>query len=127
MYRVLMGLLAMLVAGTAAVPHRAEALQGTITGRVLDAQTQQPISTAQVFITDTGLGALSRLDGTYQIQQVPAGIHTLSVQRIGYGSASQQVSVVSGQSLAANFELVQAALQLDEMIVTGTAGPGAAT
>ena len=122
MYRVLMGLLAMLVAGTAAVPHRAEALQGTITGRVLDAQTQQPISTAQVFITDTGLGALSRLDGTYQIQQVPAGIHTLSVQRIGYGSASQQVSVVSGQSLAANFELVQAALQLDEMIVTGTAG-----
>ena len=59
MYRVLMGLLAMLVAGTAAVPHRAEALQGTITGRVLDAQTQQPISTAQVFITDTGLGALS--------------------------------------------------------------------
>ena len=123
MCRVLMGLLAMLVvAGTAAVPHRAEALQGTITGRVLEAQTQQPLSAAQVFITDIGLGALSRLDGTYQIPQVPAGIHTLSVQRIGYGSASQQVSVVSGQSLAANFELVQAALQLDEVIVTGTAG-----
>ena len=36
------------------------------------------------FIPGVAIGVLSRADGTYQLLSVPAGTHTLGVQRIGY-------------------------------------------
>jgi TonB-dependent SusC/RagA subfamily outer membrane receptor len=42
--------------------------------------------------------------------------------RIGYGTATQEVTVTAGQSVAADFTLAEQALGLDEIVVTGTAG-----
>ena len=43
-------------------------------------------------------------------------------QRIGYGLASQQVTVTLGGSVQVSFSLSTQALGLDEIVVTGTAG-----
>src|SRR5690606_25247470 len=91
-------------------------------GRVVDDQTLQPIASAQVFVGDLGLGVLTRGDGSYLLIDVPAGTHTLEVQRIGYRTVSRAVTVVSGQSQVVDFSLAREALALDEIVVTGTAG-----
>ena len=52
-----------------------------ITGRITDAQSGQAIAAAQVFVSALDLGALSEGNGAYTIQNVPAGTHTVSVQR----------------------------------------------
>jgi outer membrane receptor protein involved in Fe transport len=95
---------------------------GRILGRVTSSESGAPVSEAQVFLPGSGLGALSRQNGTYIILEVPAGTHELRVERIGLAPASQQVTVVAGQSAEANFTLTTQALGLDEIVVTGTAG-----
>ena len=95
---------------------------GTITGRVLDAQTGLPIGAVQVFIQNLDLGGLSQQSGRYLLQNIPTGTHELSAARIGYRTVVQQVTVGGGQVVEQNFTLTEEALALDEIIVTGTAG-----
>jgi TonB-linked SusC/RagA family outer membrane protein len=104
-----------------ALPARAQDT-GSVSGRVLDARTSQPVSAVQVFVEGLDVGVLSQQNGRYLILGVPAGTHTVRVERIGYRAATAQVTVSAGQTLEQNFQLSEEALQLDEVIVTGTAG-----
>ncbi|MQA90914.1 MAG: SusC/RagA family TonB-linked outer membrane protein [Gemmatimonas sp.] len=98
------------------------AQNATITGQVTDATTGQPVAAAQVFIPELDLGVLSQQNGNYAIQNVPPGSRTVSVQRIGYQAAEQAVTVGADETATLNFQITQDALQLDEIIVTGTPG-----
>ena len=120
--RVLSGFGALVMAFLLVVPGLGAQQGGTVTGRVLDAQRGQPIPAVQVFISSLDLGGLTQQNGRYLLQNVPAGTHTLSVSRIGYRTTEVQVTVGGGQTVEQNFTLSEEALQLDEIIVTGTAG-----
>lgn len=104
-----------------AAPAALTAQSSSITGTVRDQGTGDPVAAAQVFLEGLNLGALTQSDGSYTIASVPAGNHTLTVQFLGYRSESVTVTVAAGQSLVQNFFLSQQALQLDELVVTGTA------
>ena len=93
--------------------------QGTLTGRVVDAQTQQPLSVAQIYVTGLNLGVLTSSNGAYQIPNVPPGTHTIRAELIGYASQTQEVLVVSGETVTLDFALVTQALALDELVVVG--------
>ena len=100
-----------------------QARQGaTLTGAVTSSQTGQGLASVQVFIGALDLGVLSNANGQYTIPNVPAGTHELSATRLGYQTATTSVTVSAGQSTVANFQLQEAALNLDAIIVTGTAG-----
>ena len=104
------------------VPSLGAQQDATVTGRVLDVQSGQPISAAQVFISSLDLGGLTLQNGRYLLQNVPAGTHTLSVSRIGYGTQQVEIVVAGGQTVEQNFSVSEEALQLDAIIVTGTPG-----
>ena len=93
----------------------------SITGTVRDQATGNPVSGVQVFIEDLNLGSLTQSNGTYLINNVPAGTHTLTAQSLGFRVESASVTVAAGQSMIQDFFLSQQALQLDELVVTGTA------
>ena len=95
---------------------------GTITGLVTNDQTGQPLEASQVFIAGLDIGGLSQQNGRYLLQNVPSGTHQLTVERIGFRSLTQQVTVGGGQTVVQNFAMAEEALALDEIIVTGTAG-----
>jgi len=95
---------------------------GTVTGQVLDQQTLAPLGGMQISITELSIGGLTQSNGRYILPIVPAGTHTLTVQRIGYRTTSQQIMVTAGQTVEASFEVGEEALGLDEIIVTGTPG-----
>ena len=48
---------------------------GTVTGRVVDSRSGVPITTAQITITGTSLGAAVDADGRFRIVNVPQGAH----------------------------------------------------
>jgi outer membrane receptor protein involved in Fe transport len=96
--------------------------RGRIVGRVTTTESGAPISEAQVYLPGSGLGSLTRQNGTFIILEVPAGTHEVRVERIGLAGATQQVTVAAGQAVEANFQLATQALGLDEIVVTGTAG-----
>ncbi|MBT8485309.1 MAG: SusC/RagA family TonB-linked outer membrane protein [Phycisphaerae bacterium] len=93
----------------------------TVTGVVRDQTTGNPIEAAQVFLEDLGIGGLTQANGQYLLLNVPTGTHTLTVQSLGYRSESVEVTVAAGQTVTRNIFVSQQALQLDEVVVTGTA------
>lgn len=113
--------LALLASAAWANPGAAQQATGTITGEIL-ARSGAPLSEVQVFIVGTQMGSLTAGNGRYTIRNVPAGTHEVRAMRIGYETITQSVTVVAGQSVAANFHLAEQALGLDEIVVTGTAG-----
>lgn len=98
------------------------AQQGAITGTVSDSETLQPVAGAQVFVSGTVIGTLTSAQGTYRLEGVPAGQTTVTVSLIGYRELSVTVTVQAGQVATADFSVVQTALRLQDIIVTGVVG-----
>ena len=62
----------------------AQSVGGTITGRVTDAATGNPVSQVRVLVTGTQNGTLTAENGRYTIRVTTNGTLTLEVNRIGY-------------------------------------------
>lgn len=91
---------------------------GTIRGTITDALTRRPLDGVQVYVAGTELGTLTNADGRYQFS-VRAGDVELRTRRVGFASEVQTTTVPAGQVVDANFELRQAAVALDVVVVTG--------
>jgi TonB-dependent starch-binding outer membrane protein SusC len=115
------GLVAVLLAGLSApATLAAQQSTGTIRGQVTDAATGRPISGTQVYIPGTGHGTITNAQGAFLLTNVPAGTVTLRAEMLGYAPITQEVTVTAGQTAAANFNLSQTAVALDELVVTAT-------
>lgn len=97
---------------------------GAVTGTVVSANNQQPLENAQVLVVGTGIGTLTDADGNFRITEVPAGPQTVQVQLVGYGQSTQDVEVSAGQATQVDFQLEQSAIELGEIVVTGTGTEG---
>jgi outer membrane receptor protein involved in Fe transport len=95
---------------------------GRVVGRVTATESGAPMGEVQVFIPGTGLGTLTRQNGTFIIFEVPAGPHEVRAERIGMAPVTRQVTVLAGQVVEVDFQMTTQALGLDEIVVTGTAG-----
>lgn len=103
-----------------AAPAAAQTPTGTVTGRVVDMQTQRPVASAQVRVIGTQRGAQTDEQGQYRIGGVPTGTVQLIAQRIGYGPSPRTVTVEANGITTADFALVVSATQLDQVLVTAT-------
>ena len=125
MYRILVCALTVLVCALAVLlgtPPRVAAQDIAVTGRVVDAGTIQPLASVQVFIPALDIGGLTGPNGRYLLTNVPAGTHEIRFGRIGYRTVSREVTIRTGATLELNVSLGEQAIELDEIIVTGTAG-----
>ena len=104
------------------LPRARTAREGTIQGQVTHGRTSQPLPAAQVYVDGTQLGTITDSGGNYSISGVPAGEVTVSVQLIGFATASSDITVASGETVTLDFQLSERALDLDGIVVTGTAG-----
>ena len=60
------------------------AQQNKVSGRVLDAQSRQPIYLANVFFANTSIGTTTKEDGTFLFESFPDGKYDLTVTFVGY-------------------------------------------
>ncbi len=97
--------------------------QGTLTGTVRDANTQESLIGAQVVIPALTMGSVTDVDGVYTIVGVPAGTHVVQIRYIGYRTTTQTVAVATGQTVELDANLSETAINLDEIVVTGAGGP----
>jgi TonB-dependent starch-binding outer membrane protein SusC len=111
--------LAILAAVFFAVPLSAQVGTGTITGRVVDSTTQQPLSDVNVVVEGTRRGAVTGLDGTYTIGGVAAGTHIIRARRIGFSAPTQSVNVPTDGTATATFALNRQAIALQDVITVG--------
>jgi iron complex outermembrane receptor protein len=97
----------------------AQNLTGTISGRVVDSATSQPLAGATVRIEGTQRGTLTADNGTFTLGGVPAGTHQLRVSRIGYSPLVQAVTVAAGGTANVELSLPARATVLTEVVTTG--------
>ncbi len=97
--------------------------QGTLKGTVIESSTGDALPGAQVLLIALNMGAVSGMDGQYEVANVPAGTHRLEVRFIGYRTIRQDVTITSGETTVLDVNLEEAAINLDEVVVTGAGGP----
>jgi iron complex outermembrane receptor protein len=98
---------------------RAQGTAGTITGRVIDSTTQQPIASITVNVVGTQIGGLTRADGRFFLNGVPAGAQRVRATRIGFGAQEKPVTVTAGAAAEVDFVMSAVAATLSEVVVTG--------
>ena len=103
-----------------AVQAQAEST-GTIVGTVVDAEKGTVQDLAQVYIAELNRSAEWGEDGRFTMAKVPAGEYRITAELIGYESATTTVVVVAGEVVSVELELMASAVELEEVVVTGTA------
>ena len=96
---------------------------GTLRGRVTDAVGGQGIANVQVTVAETRIGAVTGDNGQFILTGVPTGARTLLVRRLGYQAATRPVTVAPGDNNVGDISLNVSAVNLSEVVVTGSAAP----
>lgn len=118
--KLIRGLMAAAVGGLImANPVQAQGARGAISGRVIDSTSQLPMQSVTVTIEGTQRGAITRIDGGFQLADLPAGTARLRVTRIGYTPQVRDVAVVPGQTVNVRFTMQSVAANLGGVVVTG--------
>ena len=98
----------------------AAAQRASVTGRVTDATSGQPVAAAQVTIIGTNLGTQTNSEGVYTIREIAPGAATVRVLRVGYAEATQQATFTAGQAATVNFTMRPVPISLTPVVTTAT-------
>jgi len=91
---------------------------GKLTGKVIDANTKEPLPFVNIIILGTNLGAATDIDGNYIILNIPPGSYNVKAQYIGY-----QPVIVEGVSISIDlttkqdFNLTESSVELEAVVV----------
>ena len=103
-----------------AVTSVVRAQEGVVAGTVVVEGSLRPLSGAQVAVASVpGKGAIADANGRFRITGLTAAAVTLNVRAIGYRQVTEQVRV---GNTAVRILMQERALELNAMVVTGTAG-----
>lgn len=98
---------------------------GHVQGRIVDATTRQPVAGATVLIEGRSLGAVTRADGAYRIDNLDEGVYSVRVRHVGYAEVVHtDVLVVRGKATQIHeIGLVSSPLALEAVAVTAVSAP----
>ncbi len=94
---------------------------GDIRGKVLDANSGDPLPGAIVLLKGTSMGASTDLDGNYSIRDVPSGSYLVRVSYIGYVSRVIFVQLAAGGKLTEDLKLRPVGVKGKAVVVTAQA------
>ncbi len=95
---------------------------GSVRGAVVDAVTGNRLVGVRAVLVGTTNQVRSGNDGAFELQNVPVGDVRVQVFAVGYSALVRTVTVQPNELATVNFRLRRVAIELDELVVTGTAG-----
>lgn len=91
---------------------------GSLSGRVFNSDTQQPLAGVSVQVEGTRLVALTDTLGHYQIVRVPAGPHMIRAEMLGFAVSRFAVTIPPGGVSVLNISMSVSALRVEGITVT---------
>jgi iron complex outermembrane receptor protein/hemoglobin/transferrin/lactoferrin receptor protein len=79
-----------------------------------------PMPGVNVAFPDLGKGTSTVADGSYRIEELPSGDHTIVFSFVGYNSQTRQLTLQAGETTTLNITLQKQTLQSEIITVTGT-------
>ncbi len=90
----------------------------TITGTIIDDNSQEPIIGANILWTDEEQGTTTDINGKYTLV-IPAGVRELKVGYLGYQDILKEYNIQGSGEL--NINMLKAAVNLDEVTISAKA------
>ncbi len=91
---------------------------GKLAGKIIDADTKEPLIGANVVVLGTDLGAATDVNGEYFVLNINPGTYTVKVSYVGYGEKEiQDVRIVGGVTYELNTQL-NPGIEITEVVVT---------
>src|ERR671912_1039737 len=100
--------------------HGGHLLKGVFTGYLTDARTNEPLTGANVYLSDIKAGATTDARGYFEIRNVPEGKHLVEISHVGFATIVEYV-LVDGVTQK-NFTLTEAVVENNSAIGTGVTG-----
>lgn len=94
--------------------------KGTVSGKVIDSVTKNPISGARVSVEGIDKSLVTAKDGSFVLSDIPVGTHKVLVRVVGYKVATASVEVVEGGRSNITIVLSASSTMLSEVITTAT-------
>jgi hypothetical protein len=95
------------------------AQNATLSGRVVDAETDTPLPGAHVFINHTLMGTATDERGTFEVENISPGSYELITSMLGYETATKHLVVTPEQPLYdSDVRLEPAVLEMAEVEIT---------
>lgn len=93
---------------------------GSISGNITSSRTGGPVSGAQITVEGQTVTAVSDAAGSFRLNGLTgSGEVTLSLRRVGYQAVTRRANI---GATGVRIEMVDRAIELSQMVVTGTAG-----
>lgn len=89
-----------------------------IKGKVVDANTSNPIPFANVALEGSVLGAVTNFQGEFVIENVPMGQYNVIATCIGYKSDVIECELKNGNGIVLEFNIEEDFIGLDQVVVT---------
>jgi iron complex outermembrane receptor protein len=98
---------------------------GTVQGTVVDSATAAPLPLVRVELQNGAVRSVTMTDehGRFRLRNVPPGMASVRVTRIGYRPAALSPTVAAGDTLDVTVRLAAAGVPLDPVIVTASRTP----
>jgi hypothetical protein len=93
----------------------------TLQGRVVDAETGEPLPQANLRIVDTYQGTITNVEGRYTLELDSLPV-TVVVRYVGYESTRRRITADTEPRQV--FRLTPSTVQMNEVVVTGSGNPG---
>ncbi|MEX0660918.1 MAG: SusC/RagA family TonB-linked outer membrane protein [Balneolaceae bacterium] len=93
------------------------AQSSTISGTITDAETDEPIPQANVYITELQRGDATDFEGGYEISDVEHGTYMVRVSSVGYATVEESITVDDANTTF-DFSLGADVRLLDDVVVT---------
>jgi len=100
----------------------AQNLTETVRGTVIDKDSRQPLFGVNIMVlnTDPPMGAITEANGSFKIEKVTVGRHTLRFSYVGYEEAViAELFVSSGKEVQVTVEMQEKVNTINEVVVTG--------
>lgn len=94
--------------------------QNTISGKVTDAETGEPIVGVNIYLANTTIGATSRQDGNYVLKTTEKGQFQLIFSFVGYHRKIKNVEIKTGSNLQISEELKPQVVELNQVEVVSS-------
>jgi outer membrane receptor protein involved in Fe transport len=91
---------------------------GKLTGKVIDAETKEPVVGANIILAGTNFGAAADLDGYYFINSISPGTYSVIISSIGYNKVTvERVIIKIDLTTQLDVELTSTSINLGEVII----------
>jgi hypothetical protein len=97
--------------------------RASISGKIIDATSNEPLHFVNIFLNRTSLGATSNLNGEFRLEKLPMGDFDLIVSFVGYQSYQTKVSLQQDTHLSLTVRLSLEDVKLKPIEVSAKPAP----